>query len=189
MKRIVLIMIIYIVSVVIPIQSGEIAYTYDYDNFDEIFPQTRGVIDDFHLFKYEDIDTEYNGTNIGGAFLVLGTSHPQTPKYKGYVVDVTATFYCGSTYYEDEDYSLQIFVFYDGPELDDTYLCKERGWHYNYTWIPQQRDLSQNFAVRVQAQHVTMNRPYGFDMLRITTSSEKPPQLLQRDNNTSSNDP
>jgi len=183
--------IICIFSVVIPIQSGRIAYTYNYDNFNEIFPQDNGVINNFYLFKYEDLDrifdTEYEGTNVGGAFVVLGSVHHGTPNYKGYVVDITATFYCGSTDDSSENW-LKIGVFYEDA-YDNFYPCEERGWHYNQTLIPPKRDEYQNFYVEFQTCcDATINEPYGFDMVRITTS-DTPPQLLQRDNNTSSNLP
>jgi len=207
------ILIISIFSVVIPIQSHEVIYVYNYDSFAEIFPQGDGV-NDFHVYKYEDIrkifDTEYTGKNIGGAFLVQGSSSDgSTPQYEGYLVDITATFYCGSTYSEEGFKSLLIYVYYPDGSDDFNYVCQERGWHYNYTWIPPEGAKHQGFRVGIGAYWATIDKAYGFDELRIRTRVEPPQttttppqttttppqttteplQLLQRDNNTSSNDP
>jgi len=189
MKGIALATIIYIFSVVIPIQSREIVYTYNYDNFGDFFHQ--GAREDFNIYKYQAIDkifdTEYNGTNVGGVFLVQGSSATSTPDFEGYVVNITATFYCGSTHDEEGRNSLWIAVYYDKNE-DFTYLCQERGWHYNHTWIPPLGTTYKNFSLYIRASDATLNKAYGFDELRFTTS-DTPPQLLhlQRDNNTSSN--
>jgi len=190
MKGIALVTILSLFSVAIPIQSLETVYTYNYDNFGDIFNQSGGV-DDFHLYKYSDNDTifdkEYKGTNIGGAFLVQGSSRGITPEFEGYV-ELTATFYCGGTYRVDGSNSLIIGVHYD--DMDHAiYLCQERGWHYNYTFVPPAAAKYQKVIVFTGASdaNATANRAYGFDELRITTS-DTPTQLLQRDN-TSSNDP
>jgi len=184
--------ILSIFSVVIPIQSHELTYTYNYNSFGEIFPQDDSVVDRFHLDKYKDIrtifDTDYTGKNIGGAFLVQGSRNVYTPDYEGPVVDITATFYCGGTEPEEEGLSLRMGVYYPDGEYDNHYVCPERGWHYNYTWIPPRGADYQSFKVYVRANDATLDKAYGFDELRITTRVE-PPQLLQRDNNTSSNNP
>jgi len=183
--------IFYIFSAVIPIQSRETTYTYNYDyGFSEIFPQGDGV-NDFHVYKYEQIeiifDEKYNGTNIGGAFVVQGTSITGPIEFEGHLVDITATFYCGGTHAEEGAYSLWIAVYYPDGEYDPIYICQEKGWHYNYTWIPPSAARYQSFTLHIAANDVTMDKAYGFDELRITFL-DKPPQLLQRDN-TSSNDP
>jgi len=203
MQPITITTIIYIFSVVIPIQSHETVYIYKYDSFGEIFPQGDGI-HDFHLRKYADMDTifdtEYTGTNIGGAYLLHGASFAYTPDYEGFIVDITATFYCGSTYAEDGVYTLLIDVLYiDDQHLVDqetTYICEEKGWNYNYTLFPRSAAKYQTFGLFIQACNATINKAYGFDELRIKTSTT-PPQFLQRDNassnepwcNTSSNDP
>jgi len=179
--------IIYIFSVVIPIQSREIAYTYNYDNFGDLFPQGGN----FHVYKYADldkiIDTDYKGTSIGGAFLLQGGGGTATDEFEDYIVDITTSVYCGGTYEEEGGASLLIDIIYSGGKRwNSVYICEERGWVYNLTWIPPTRQY-QGFTVRITAWEATKNKVYGFDLLRITTS-DTPPQLLQRDNNTSSND-
>ena len=91
MRGIGLVTIISIFSVVIPIQSREIAYTYNYENFGDIFHQ--GNRDDFNVYKYEDIDkifdTEYSGPNIGGVFLVDASSTTMTDQFDGHIVNIT----------------------------------------------------------------------------------------------------
>jgi len=186
--------IIYLLSAVIPIKSGEIIYDYDYSNLGEIFPQSDRI-NDFHLYKYSDIDKifdeKYEGSNIGGAFLMegnYGTYLPEAPVFPDYLVNITATFYCGSTYAEEGTNSLWIGVFYGDEGADGIWLCKDRtGWHYDYLWTPTNLG-NQGFRLYFQARNAVTNRPYGFDELRITTS-KTPPQLLQRDNSTASNDP
>jgi len=189
MKGIALVTIIF--SVVIPIQSHEIINVYNYVSFGEIFPQSYGGFDEFHLYKYADIDiifdTEYKGTNIGGAFLVHGTNWTET-HFDGYVIDITATFYCGSTETEEGGDSLWIGVRYPDGNIEGSFICQERGWHYNHTWIPPSGAIWQNFTVIPEANFATINRAYGFDELRITTS-DTPPQLLQRDNISSNERP
>jgi len=195
MKGIALVTILSLFSVAIPIQSLETVYTYNYDNFGDFFPQ--GDREDFNIHKYADNDTifdaEYKGTNIGGAFLVLGNSST-TMHFEGQLLDITATFYCGSTFTDTEVESLWIYVYYveggiAGTHVDRVhdaiYICEERGWHYNYTTNPQlaaKYQVFNGFNVTVGALNATANRAYGFDELRITTS-DTPPQLLQRDNN------
>jgi len=181
MKGIALVTIISIFSVVIPIQSRETVYTYNYDNFGDFFPQDD--IEVFNITKYADNNTifeqEYNGTNIGGAFLVKG-SGDGVSQFEGYIVNITATFYCGSTNKEEGVNSLYIEVHYPRGYPEGIHLCKERGWHYNYTWTPSlARQL--NFTVIAEADEATIHKAYGFDELRIITS-DTPPQLLQRDN-------
>jgi len=189
--------IIYLFSVVIPIKSGEIIYTYDYYNLGEIFPQGSGI-NDFHLYRYSYIDTivheKFKGSNIGGAFLMEGNyyTNDKAPVFPGYPVNITATFYCGSTYAEEGDKSLSIGVWYINGGSDGIYLCKDRtGWHYDYTWTPPTGTDpgNQGFQVEFSADNRnSSNRPYGIDELRITTS-KSPRQLLQSDNSTASNDP
>jgi len=181
--------IICLFSVVIPIQSGEIIYVYDYDNFGDIFPQGDGV-NDFHISKYSDIDNifdkKYEGPHIGGAYLVEGNaSIITTREFKGYVKSITATFYCGGTWRESYS-SLWIGVDYADPGYGyGHWICSESSWQ-NYTWIPPSRDEYQNFTFQVAASEATIDRAFGFDEIRISTT-KKPPQLLQRDNNTSNN--
>merc|ERR1739838_963620 len=86
------------------IQSEEIVHLFNYDNFDELFHQ--GARDDFNKDLYEDIDNifdkPYEGPNIGGAFLLHGESDTWKD-FDGYIVDITASFYCGN-YYEENMY-------------------------------------------------------------------------------------
>jgi len=188
--------IIYLLSAVIPIKSGEIIYDYDYSNLGEIFPQSDRI-NDFHLYKYSDIDKifdeKYEGSNIGGAFLMegnYGTKLSEVPVFPGYLVNIKATFYCGSTYAEELTNSLRLDVFYvDGQWFDGTWLCEDRtGWHYDYPYTPTTNPREPGFQVNFVARNATTNRAYGINELRITTS-KTPPQLLQRDNSTASNDP
>jgi len=183
MKGIDLVKIITIFSVVIPIQSHE-TFTidvYNYESFGELFPQSRGI-DDFHVYEYANMDNifaeKYKGSNIGGAFLVQGDNITYAPKSEGYLVDITATFYCGSTHAEDGENSLSMDVWYDG-DRDFTYICQERGWHYNYTWIPPSGAKHHSFTVNINAHRANINKPYGFDELRITSTNT---QHLQPDN-------
>jgi len=188
--------IIYLLSAVIPIKSGEIIYDYDYSNLGEIFPQSDRI-NDFHLYKYSDIDKifdeKYEGSNIGGAFLMEGnyyTDLSEAPVFPGYLVNMTATFYCGSTHAEEGIYSLYIGVVYVDGDGTGIWPCEETGWHYDYPWTPTSIYTgNQEFQLYFwAADNATTNRPYGFDELRITTS-KTPPQLLQPDNSTASNDP
>jgi len=180
--------IICLFSVVIPIQSGEIIYVYDYDNFGDIFPQGDGV-NDFHISKYSDIDNifdkKYEGPHIGGAYLVEGKASITTREFEGYVKSVTVNYYCGNTEWPGDDSSLWISVDYAEGGGDYVYLCDRQSWE-NYTWIPQYRDDYQGFTFQVKASEATIDRAFGFDEIRISTT-KKPPQLLQRDNNTSNN--
>jgi len=187
MKGIALHTIICIFSVVIQIQSSEIIYRYDYDSFGQIFPQGDGV-NEFHVYKYADIDNifdeKYTGKNIGGAYLLNGTSDTRIEFEGLYILDITATFYCGSTHTDDEANSLWIGV---NNEFNGKYICEERrGWHYKHMWTPPHG--SRGFTLIVKAGNATMNKAYGFDKLQIRTSN-LPHQLLKRDNNISSNDP
>jgi len=191
--------IIYLLSVVIPIQSGETIYVYNYDNLTDIFPQ-KDRINDFHLYKYSDIDKifddKYKGSNIGGAFLLEGNyaaDRSEAHVFPGYIVNITLTFYCGST---EEGFfeGLVIEAAYDDAEYGMSYICDDRtGWHNDtwiqdrWSWIPTTIGTG-GFTVEFRARNATPNRPYGIDELRLTTS-DTPPQLLQSDNSTSSNDP
>jgi len=188
--------IIYLLSAVIPIKSGEIIYDYDYSNLGEIFPQSDRI-NDFHLYKYSDIDKifdeKYVGSNIGGAFLLEGdfkTNLPEAHVFPGFFVNITLTYYCGSTHAEEGDNSLQINVDYVDGNNYGIWLCEDRtGWHYDYVWTPTQTNpAKQGFKVYFRVDNVTPNKVYGFDELRITTF-DTPPQLLQRDNSTDSNEP
>ena len=154
MKMIHITAIIYLFSVVIPIQSAEIIYVYNYDNLDEIFEQGSGIYD-FHLYKYADIDTifnkKYEGSNIGGAYLIEGgfrTDDTKAHVFPGYIVNVTATFYCGATFAEVGDHdSLWISIRYIDADFDGTFLCSDRiGWHYDYTWTPKITDISSEVS-------------------------------------------
>ena len=147
MTGIALVTIISIFSVVIPIQSRETTVTYNYDNFGKLFPQGHSGVDHFHVYKYKDIDTifdtAYRGTNIGGAFLVEGDSAFVTnTTFPGYVVKITATFYCGSTKGEVDTDSLYLGVHWAGYG-EHTYLCEKKGWNYDYTWTPTNRYSDQ----------------------------------------------
>jgi len=183
--------IICLFSVVIPIQSGEIIYVYDYDNFGDIFPQGDGV-NDFHISKYSDIDNifdkKYEGPHIGGAYLVEGNASITTSEFKGYLKSITATFYCGNTEYPGDDSSLWIGVEYpDSGAGDGEWICLKSGWNYDFTYISPPRGY-QGFTFGVSAYEATIDRAFGFDEIRISTT-ETPPQLLQRDNDTSNNNP
>lgn len=172
---------------------GEIVYSYNYANFSDMF--TAGSVNDhFNVYKYEDIDTifeeEYQGTNIGGAFLVAGTAYPQTRFIMEniFIVNMTASFYCGNTHSEDGENGLKIDVeyYYPSEGKDTTYLCQEKGWHYDYTWTPPSHfDHDKAVNIYIGAANVTINKAYGFDEYRIITTDIIPPQLLQRDNNAS----
>jgi len=194
MKMIHITAIIYLFSVVIPIQSGEIIYNYD--NLGEMFAQGSGV-NDFHLFKYSDIDTifdeKYEGSNIGGAYLIEGNFsniYAEVHVFPGYLVNITATFYCGSTKAEEGGNSLWMGVQYIEADYAQSFLCRDRtGWRYDYTWTPAPTTPgTQGFKLNFRALNATPNRAYGFDELRIATS-EEPPQPLQRDNNSANNNP
>jgi len=174
------VLILCIFSVVIPIQSQEIIYVYNYDSFGDMYPQGEIGLNEFHVDKYADIDTifatEYKGTHIGGAFLVQGWTSIKTDAFEGYITDITTTFYCGGTYPEEPD-SLWIDVYYNDVDHDRNSLCTEKGWHYNYTWIPASGAKYQGFKIRTAAVIATINKAYGFDELRITTTTDQPPQL------------
>ena len=146
--------VIYLLSAVIPIKSGEIIYVYDYDNLGEILPQGSGI-NDFHLYKYSDIDKifddKYKGSNIGGAFLMEGnysTNYLEVPVFPGYIVNITTTFYCGSTLAEEGGNSLVIVVTYVNESGDVDWLCEDRtGWHYDYTWTPPGTDPGNGVSI------------------------------------------
>ena len=139
MKVATLTTIICFFSVLIRIQSDEIVYVYNYSDFGELFHQ--GDQDDFNVYKYEDIDTvfdeKYYGPNIGGAVLLNGGSKTRTPPFDGYIVDITASFYCGSKEFDN----MRIYVIYADGKYDDMWLCGDAriGWTYYYTWIPPMR--------------------------------------------------
>jgi len=162
------VMIISLFSVVIPIQSREIIYNYD--NFGDIFPQSDSG-NDFHVYKYAEIDNifdeKYEGTNIGGAYLVQGTSYVTTSEFKGQLVSITATIYCAKNYWG----TLMMAVGYPGFG-EYIWICNEHGsdWNYNITWSPPSAAKYQKFNLIIGADSATINRVYGFDELRITTS-------------------
>jgi len=161
-------MIISLFSVVIPIQSREIIYNYD--NFGDIFPQ-GDCGNNYQVNRYANIDkifdTEYKGTNIGGAYLLQGSSYITTPEFKGQVVNITATFYCGSTYAVEAQNTLWILISWP-EDTGAVYLCQEGGWQ-KYTWIPSSSAKFQKFHLVIGALGATINKAYGFDELRITT--------------------
>jgi len=166
----------YYISVLIPIQS-ELIYVYNYDNFGDIFHQ--GNRNDFNVYKYEDIDsifeTKYAGTNIGGAFQMLGNFSTATHQFDGYLVDVTATIYCANT----EERENWLMWFKTGNNWDaGRYVCGEspvdtNNWNYNIKWIPY-FDINENVTLHFESFGATVNKPFGFDEIRVTTR-ETPP--------------
>jgi len=184
MKVTALTTIIYFFSVLIQIQSTEIIYVYNYDDFSEIFQQ--GSLQNFNVLKYEDIDTifdkPYEGSNIGGAFLMNGgweTKHWHQQEFNGYIVDVTATFYCGKYGGETWQSELALWIIYSETEQDEKYICSDNGWSYNYTWIPPTRfNHGESFSLGISGWGATADKPYGFDEIRIRTTTKKPSQLL-----------
>ena len=139
---------LYLFSVFVSIQS-ETIHIYNYDNFGDVFHQ--GELDDLNVFKYKDIDNlfeeKYSGSNIGGAFQVDGDSISTLPnttiqyQFLGYIVDVTASFYCGDT-----NLSLDIEYSDGGGESVD--ICNATGWHYNYKWIPPHHSEHSHVSIR-----------------------------------------
>ena len=126
----------------------ETTYTYNYDNFGDIF--RLGDIYNFNTYRYRDIDTGYEGPHIGGAFHTEGTCVTTTNFFYGYIVDITTTHFCGneSTYGND----MYIHVhYYDGEEPDTMYYCDDHIWHYNYTWIPPTRYSRAYSKVSIQS--------------------------------------
>ena len=118
--------------------KSEITYNYNYDNFGDIFKQ--GYSNSFNIYKYKDIDsifeTKYEGSNVGGAFLVNGQDATYTDNFDAYIVDFTATFYCSNSK------NLYIYVRYNGAEpkqFDNILICDKTSWTYNYTWTPPLR--------------------------------------------------
>ena len=77
------------------------------------------------------------------------TNLPEAPVFPGYIVNITATFYCGGTYAEEGDNSLGIWVYYvDGGYYDYNYLCEDRtGWHYDYPWTPTLTDPGKKVSI------------------------------------------
>ena len=117
----------------------ETTYIYNYDNFGDIFQQ--GDMDDFNLYKYEDIHTGYEGPHVGGAFTMQGVSIVTTNYFHGYLTKITANFYCGNP---GKIYSMLFAVYYLDRQWNSEWICganltEESGWHYNYTWIPPTR--------------------------------------------------
>jgi len=182
--------IICFFSVLIQIQSDEIIYVYNYEDFSEIFQQ--GGLHNFNVAKYQDIDNifdkPYEGSNIGGAFLLYGdwqTNPWHEQEFDGYVVDVTASFYCGK---KTNDFAL--WINYPDGKMDHTEICSDStSWNYNYKWIPPTRfNHTASFTLGINANGATVNEPFGFDKIRIkvtdtppkTTST--PPQLLTATN-------
>jgi len=171
-------------SVLIPIQSEKVII-YNYDNFGEVFPQ--GNQTDFNIYKYKDINDifkeKYQGTNIGGAFRIeRGSTAPTifTPWLDGYIVDVSVTVYCGKLF-TDQATKL-IGVHYPDRDWDYTFVCDSSdsawtvGWTYNHTFVPTRRfGKSAGVQVSIYAINVTINEPFGFDEIRITTVEKIPP--------------
>jgi len=172
------------------IQSSEIEYVYNYDNFDQIFQQ--GGLYNFNVAKYEDIDSifdkPYEGSNIGGAFLLYGpwTSrgwHEQS--FDGYIIKIQTKYYCGK-----QKEHLALWINYADGQQDSSWLCDDTtGWNYTYTWIPPTH--SENFTLGISGSGVTVNQPLGFDEIRITVDNKwhtlpkttsTPPQLLTATN-------
>jgi len=171
-------------SVLIPIQS-ETIYIYNYDNFGEVFPQ--GNQTDFNIYKYKDINDifkeKYQGSNIGGAFRIEGNSTAPTiytPWLDEYIVDVSVTVYCGKLF--TDHYTKVIGILYPDGTWDYFFVCDSSdsawtvGWTYNYTFVPPRRfEKSAGVQVSIYAINVTINEPFGFDEIRITTVEKIPP--------------
>jgi len=180
MKVTALTALMYFFSVLNRIQSEEIVHVFNYDNFDELFHQ--GDRDDFNkdLYEYINIifDKPYEGPNIGGAFVLHGTSRTAR-QFDGYIVDITASFYCGNK----ETDNLEFLVYY-ADNAEDHYFCGDsnHGWNYNYTWTPPTHfNHAENFSVEICAYNAVVNQAFGFDEIRITTT-DRPPHLLTATN-------
>jgi len=185
--------IICFFSVLIQIQSTEIEYIYNYDDFSEIFEQ--GGLHNFNVARYEDIDdifdTPYEGSNIGGAFLLYGkwlTGGWHEQEFDGYITKITTTHYCGNLS-EPNIWNPKIMLWID--YVDGSYERKEicsdaLGWNYNYVWIPQKP--KKDFTFGMEGKDATVNKPLGFDEIRITMTdtppktTSTPPQLLTATN-------
>jgi len=179
--------IICFFSVLIQIQSTEIEYIYNYDDFSEIFEQ--GGLHNFNVARYEDIDdifdTPYEGSNIGGAFLLYGkwlTGGWHERQFPGYIMKITTTHYCGKL---TDTFTLWV-TYADGYQETKGICSDTAGWSYNSTWFPQRH--SENFTLGIEGQHATVNKPLGFDEIRITMTdtppktTSTPPQLLTATN-------
>jgi len=112
------------------------SYLYNYDNFQEFFPQ--GKVDAFNLHQYKDLQEcfhdEYTGTNIGGAWQMWSPSKNCTEKeFYGNKATITTTYYCHGS----DDYKFYLnFPTCGGAQ---TTLCSkngpgDEGWTYNRTF-------------------------------------------------------
>jgi len=177
--------IICFFSVLIQIQSTEIEYIYNYDDFSEIFEQ--GGQHNFNVAKYQDIDNifdkPYEGSNIGGAFLLYGkwlsgSWHQQ--EFVGYIIKITTTHYCGKL-----NAPLKLWINYADGSEDSKEICSDTtGWNYNYAWIPTRH--TESFTLGISAEGATVNEPFGFDEIRITVTDAKTTKKTarrQQDNN------
>lgn len=175
--------IICFFSVLIQIQSDEIEYVFNYEDFSEIFEQ--GGLHNFNVAKYEDIDEifdkPYEGSNIGGAFLLYGrwlTGSWHEKEFDGYLTKITTTHYCGNLS-EPNIWNPKIMLwinYVDGSQESKEICSDALGWNYNYVWIPQRP--TRDFTFGLEGKDATVNKPLGFDEIRITTSTT-PPQLLK----------
>jgi len=181
--------IICFFSVLIQIQSTEIEYIYNYDDFSEIFEQ--GGLHNFNVARYEDIDDifdkPYEGSNIGGAFLLYGdwqTRYWHEREFDGNIIKITTTHYCGKL---TDIYTLTLWINYPDGSKDYKGICSDTtGWNYNYTWIAPRH--TENFTLGIEGAYATVNEPIGFDEIRITMTdtppktTTTPPQLLTATN-------
>ena len=158
----------YYFSLLIPIQS-ELIYVYNYDNFDDIFHE--GNRNDFNVYKYEDIDnifeTKYDGPNIGGAFQMQGNSTTITHQFDGYLVDVTASFYCYNA--EEVEMNWEMSILYEDGTFERNRVCIGSGpsnWKYNITWIPY-------FPLKQVSFH---SMPSNVRIQSMSSSIEGPPE-------------
>jgi len=153
--------------------QDETIYTYNYDNkFGDIFHQ--GDMDDFNMIKYDVINpilrTAYEGPHIGGAFMMEGNSYTTTKYFKGYIVDISTTQYCGTNYG-----IIYMQVYYTDGESDRDEICGD-DWNYNHTWIPLTRfSHSDQFRVQIHSYGVDLDHPNGFDEIKIRTTDVPPP--------------
>ena len=147
--------LLYWFAVLVPIEGNK-TYIYNYTNFQEFFPQDK--LDDFKLYKYENIEDhfkeKYKGPNIGGAWQ-MSKPIPDPYQYNctgkefdGNKATITTTYYCHGS----KSYNFY-FAFPDCGYPSIPMLCY-LGGPYDERWI-----YNRSFNLTTCQEDTKVSRP------------------------------